>query len=493
MSTLGELEFTLSSVSEHTSKPLRRTKIVATIGPASSSPDVIRQLILAGMDVARLNFSHGAYEDHARTISLIRALSNELDTPITILQDLQGPKVRVGRLPGNQLKIEKGESVALIPECDFDGQPATIPLDYPDAASEAEIGTPVLMADGLFELRVESIRGKALQARVVQGGVLTSRKGVNFPTMDLRLPAMTAKDEQDLAFGLAQGVDAISLSFVRSARDVQFLKKLIAAKGVRTPVIAKIEKPQAVAHLNEILAETQGVMVARGDLGVEVSVEKVPMLQKHIIEQCNRRRLPVITATQMLDSMIHEPRPTRAEASDVANAIIDGTDAVMLSGESAVGAWPVKAVETMARIAAEVESAVEFRSYEISGEAESQALSKAAAALTQYVNPKCIVVFAGTALIAVTVAAERPKALVVALTTEPRIYHALNLVWGVRPLLVEEMPKKAEDMVEMAATTVLRRGIAVNGDKVLVLAGISAGEPHAANFIKVHVIGSAAD
>jgi pyruvate kinase len=466
----------------------RRTKIVATIGPASSSPDVIRQLIIAGMDVARLNFSHGNYADHARTISLLRDLSEDLEKPVTILQDLQGPKVRVCQLPGNQLMMERGEVVVLVPETEFKGQPGAIPIDYSDAARDATIGMPVLLADGLFQLTVENVQGTEVHARVLRGGVLTNRKGVNFPAMDLRLPSMTPKDEQDLEFGLTQGVDVISLSFVRSARDVQLLKTLIAARGMRTPVIAKIEKPQALANLEAILSEAHGLMVARGDLGVEMSVEKVPIAQKSIIEQCNRRRVPVITATEMLNTMIQEPRPTRAEVSDVANAIIDGTDAVMLSGESAVGAWPVKAVETMARIAAEVEPATRFRSYPPVLEEDSHALSQAAAALAQSIHPACIVIVTETGRPAVSLAAERLKTPVLALTNGVRICHALNLVWGVRPLQIQEMPRDAHEAVDLAQTTVLSRGVASEGDTILVLAGTPRGRE--ANFIKIHVVGS---
>jgi pyruvate kinase len=485
-------EFPLSqNAGQVSTGSLRRTKIVATIGPASSSPGVMRQLIVAGMDVARLNFSHGNYVDHARTIGLLRSLSAELGKPVTILQDLQGPKVRVCNLPGNQLMMERGEIVVLMPEAEFKEQPGAVPIDYSDAATDATIGMPVLLADGLFQLVVESVCGNEIHARVLQGGLLTNRKGVNFPTMDVRLPSMTPKDEHDLEFGLAQGVDVISLSFVRSARDVQLLKKQIAARGMHTPVVAKIEKPQALATLGEILSEAHGVMVARGDLGVEMSVEKVPMAQKSIIEQCNRRRVPVITATEMLNSMIQEARPTRAEVSDVANAIIDGTDAVMLSGESAVGAWPVKAVETMARIAAEVESSTGFRSYPPAIEEESQALSKAAAALAQSIHPACIVVFTETGRSAVSIAAERLKMPVLALTTDARICHALNLVWGIRPLLIPKMPGDAEQAVDLAQNTVVQRGVAGEGDTLLVLAGIPQGQIPA-NFIKVHLIGSQA-
>jgi pyruvate kinase len=467
---------------------MRRTKIVATIGPKSNSPEMIRQLILAGMDVARLNFSHGSCEDHRRTVSILRAVSKELDTPVTVLQDLQGPKIRVGRLPGGEIALHEDDRVTLVPEAEFAGQPATIPIDYGHAAKEAANGTPVLLADGLFELDVERVVGNALQARVVRGGLLQSRKGVNFPSLTLNLPSLTAKDEQDLQFGLEQGVDLVSLSFVRSARDIQILKERLASAGLRKPVIAKIERPQSVANLDGILAEVQGVMVARGDLGVEMSPERVPMLQKHIIEQCNRRGLPVITATQMLESMIRDARPTRAEASDVANAIIDGTDAVMLSGETAVGAHPVLAVEMMARIALEVESSIEFKSYPPSGETNAHGLSKAAKALAETINPRCIVLLTTTGFTALTAAAERLKVPVVAITTEPPVYHALNLAWGIRPLLVRETPETFDGLIAIAASALRHRALASAGDRVLVLGGIPAGEPRGTNFLHVYTM-----
>jgi len=378
--------------------------------------------------------------------------------------------------------------VAVVPENENNGQPASIPVDYVYAAHEVEPGTRVLLDDGLLELQAESVCRNALLTRVLRGGVLHSRKGVNFPSLNLCLPSLTVKDEQDLDFGLAQGVDVISLSFVRCGQDVRILRDRIRSRGFQNPVIAKIEKPQGLAHLDEILLEAQGVMVARGDLGVEMSPEEVPMAQKRIIEQCNRRGLPVITATQMLESMIREPRPTRAEASDVANAIIDGTDAVMLSGESAVGEHPVLAVEMMARIAAEVESKAEFKSYPPAGQNDSHALSKAVKAFTQAVPAHCVVVFTTRGFSALSVAAERLNVPVIVVTTETQMYHALNLVWGIKPLLVPFIPASVEELVNLATYTLQTRGLAAVGDKVLVLAEIPANQPQGANFIKVHTI-----
>jgi pyruvate kinase len=467
---------------------MRRTKIVATIGPASSSREVIRQLVQAGMDVARLNFSHGSYEEHAQTIANLREISLELDTPVTILQDLQGPKIRVGQLPGGEMVLGPSQVVAMLPEAEFTGQPATIPLDYAHAAEEARAGMRILLDDGMMQLEVLEPSGNALRCRVVDGGVLKSRKGVNFPDLNLRrLPSLTKKDEEDLKFGISQDVDWISLSFVRSGEDVHSLKDLIAAQGVFKPVVAKIEKPQAIENLEGILRETNGVMVARGDLGVELNPEKVPMLQKHIIESCNRKGLPVITATQMLESMIHEPRPTRAETSDVANAIIDGTDAVMLSGETAVGAFPVRAVKMMARIAREVEAGITFKTYPAEGRgSNAHALSEAAKVMAETIQPSCIVVLTTTGHTAHSIAAERPKTGLIAISRSVQVYHALNLIWGLKPLLVKEGPTDFEGLVKQAESTILARGLAAPGEKILVIGGVPAPSPLGANFIKIH-------
>ena len=467
---------------------MRRTKIVVTLGPASSSPDIIRRLITAGMDVARLNFSHGSHEEHARNIANLRAISQELDTPVTILQDLQGPKIRVGKLPGGEMKLTPGAIISIIPEADFTSQEDAIPIDYADAANEARPGMRVLLTDGLLELEVVEIAGRELRCRVIEGGLLKSRQGVNFPNLALAVPPLTEKDKQDVEFGLAHNVDWISLSFVRSAADVRTLKEFISTAGASKPIIAKIEKPQAIEHLEEILQEVSGVMVARGDLGVEVKPEKVPMLQKHIIERCNRKGLPVITATQMLESMIHDPRPTRAEASDVANAIIDGTDAVMLSGESAIGAFPVRAVEMMARIAAEVESGTEAKTYPATDPTDSHALSEAATSIARIVDLSAIAVLTTSGYTARLLAAERSKTPLFAITTDSGIYHSLNLLWGIKPLLVAGIPETFEALVKQTETTLLQRQLVKPGNRILVIGGVPAGQARGSNFIKIHAV-----
>ncbi len=471
-------------------QPLKhKTKIVATIGPASSSPEVLKQMIRAGMGVARLNFSHGSYEDHARVVSTIRSVSEELDTPITILQDLQGPKIRVGKLPNGSISLEDGQLITLVPISESEDRADAVGIDYPYLAEEAKPGMQVLLDDGLLELKVEEVADKAVRCKVIQGGLLKSRKGVNLPSLDVRLPSMTEKDKQDLEFGLSQKVDIVSLSFVRRAEDIRSLKRLLAEKGAAdVPVMAKIEKPQAIANLEEIIEECNAIMVARGDLGVEMSPEKVPMLQKRIIRNCNQRSIPVITATQMLESMIHNPRPTRAEANDVANAIIDGTDAVMLSGESAVGEFPVKAIEMMARIATDIEPEIEFVNNPPATSDETHALSEALNSVDKILPLRCIATFTSTGYTAMIAAGERPQAPVVAFTPDRRVYHRLNLIWGVKPILIDSQVESFEKLVEQAQTHLLKRKLAVAGDKILIMGGIPTQHPKGTNFIKIHTI-----
>ena len=465
-----------------------RTKIVATIGPASSSPDVIRQMVKAGMSVARLNFSHGTYDDHARMVTLLRSVSKELDTPITLLQDLQGPKIRVGEL-SNDLTLNEGDAISLVSVGDGSNQVNTISIDYPALSQEAEPGMPVLLDDGLLELTIEKIQPDAVWCRVIQGGILKSRKGVNLPDLDLKLPSMTEKDEQDLDFGLSQGVDLVSLSFVRRAEDLRTLKSLLVQKGAPdVPVLAKIEKPQAIANLEEIIEECDALMVARGDLGVEMRPEKVPMLQKQMIRLCNQRSIPVITATQMLDSMIRNPRPTRAEASDVANAIIDGTDAVMLSGESAVGSFPVKAVEMLSKIATDVERSLEFVNNPPATADETHALSEALNTIDKIMDLRCIATFTTTGYTAKIAAAERPQTPVVAFTPNIEVYHRLNLIWGVKPFLLEHYSEDLETLIEQMEECLLQRHFVAPGDKILIMGGSPVQRARGTNFLKIHSV-----
>ena len=471
-------------------KPLiHRTKIVATIGPASRDLVVMRQMMLAGMNVARLNFSHGTHADHAEVIKRLRSVATELDLPLMLLQDLQGPKIRVGQLAEEGLLLQEGDEWLLVPLADWNGTPQSIGIDYAHVAEEVQLGAPVLLDDGLLELQVTNVQGTAVRCQVLKGGRLTSHKGVNFPSLNLRLPSMTEKDERDLEFGLSQGIDLVSLSFVRHVEDIRQLKQFLRDRGAADmPVLAKIEKPQAVQQIEAILPEVDAVMVARGDLGVEMRPEKVPLIQKKIIQRCNQKGIPVITATQMLDSMIHNPRPTRAEASDVANAIIDGTDAVMLSGESAVGDYPVESVKMLARIATEVEPSIQFINYPPNRTDDADAISEALHAIDDALDLQCIVAFTETGYTAKLASEERPKAPIVAYTPDPKIYHRLSLNWGVRPVLLQGFEGTLDEVTAQVEADLIRRNFAGAGDKVLIMGGIPFGKAGSTNFLKIHTI-----
>lgn len=475
--------------------PIHRTKIVATIGPASSSREMILQMVQRGMNVARLNFSHGSYQDHSKMVALLRSVSEELNTPITILQDLQGPKIRVGQLPQGGIQLKVGEKLTLVPQSSEVPQPSdkdfpgSVSIDYPHLGEEAQVGEQILLDDGLLELKIVAIDGKAVICEVVEGGILKSRKGVNLPSLNLRLPSMTEKDQKDLEFGISQDIDWVSLSFVRQAEDIRFLKQFLAERNAGDiPVMAKIEKPQAITNLDEIIAESDGLMVARGDLGVEIRPEKVPLLQKEIIRKCNLKNIPVITATQMLDSMINSPRPTRAEASDVANAIIDGTDAVMLSGESAVGKYPLKAVEMLAKIASSTEPNLQFVNNPPAKTDETHALSEALNTIDKILPLRYIVCFTATGYTALIASGERPKAMVMAFTPNIDVYHRLNLVWGVKPVYLEKEGTTFEELVAIAENHLVRQQLAQSGDQILIMGGIPTQIPQGTNFLKIHVI-----
>ena len=467
---------------------MQKTKIVATIGPASSSRDTIREMVKCGMSVARLNFSHGSYQDHAEMVSLLRSVSQELNTPITILQDLQGPKIRVGMLPAAGIELVKGNQLTLVPQTEETEDSNIVTIDYPYLAEEAQPGEQILLDDGLLELEIIKIVDKAVVCKVVEGGILKSRKGVNLPSLNLRLPSMTDKDCQDLEFGISQGVDWVSLSFVRQAEDIKFLKQFLKARNADIPVMAKIEKPQAIDRLDEIIAECNGIMVARGDLGVEMKPEKVPLLQKEIIRKCNLKNIPVITATQMLDSMINNPRPTRAEASDVANAIIDGTDAVMLSGESAVGKYPLKAVSMLAKIASSIEPDLQFVNNPPAKSDRTHALSEALNAIDRTLNLRYIACFTATGYTARIASGERPKAMVVAFTPNIDVYHRLNLVWGIKPVYLDKEGETFEALITTAENYFLEQKLVASGDNILIMGGIPTQTPQGTNFIKIHQV-----
>jgi len=473
---------------------MRRTKIVATIGPASCRPDVLEQLIRAGVNVVRLNFSHGDHEGHLQVIEAVRALAARTGEPIAILQDLSGPKIRIGNLEGGgPVELRDGARITITTD-DVAGSAARISTTYKPLPRDVKPGERILLDDGNLELRVAGVAATEVECVIVHGGLLRPHKGMNIPEATLSTPALTEKDRRDLAFGLAQGVDYVALSFVRQPKDLEDVKAIVRAAGKTTPVIAKIEKREAVQNLESVLAASEGVMVARGDLGVELSTEEVPTLQKRIIALANGLGKVVITATQMLESMIENPRPTRAEASDVANAILDGTDGVMLSAESASGAYPVEAVETMSRIAVYTENHYDYRHLghlpaDVTAGAISpvaRSLARVAASVAEELSCKLIVAFTESGLTAELVSCFRPRAPIAAITYNEEVFRRLALWWGVVPVK-SEFAKTTDEMIVKGEALLKQRGLAAPGDRVLMLGGMThtAG---ATNMIRIHTV-----
>ena len=467
---------------------LRRTKIVATIGPATSRPDVLKELIKAGATTLRLNFSHGTHEDHQRSIRLIRQTAFELNQPVGILQDLQGPKIRLGRFETGSIIVNKGDRFTLTSE-PIPGTQEISSVTYEPLADEVPEGATILLDDGRVEMLVEEVdRAKrALHCRVVVGGPLSNNKGVNFPGVSLSIKAMTDKDRQDLMFGLDQGVDWVALSFVRNPQDILEIKELIASAGKQVPVIAKIEKHEAIEQMEAILSLCDGVMIARGDLGVELPAEDVPILQKRLIATANRLGIPVITATQMLDSMVNSPRPTRAEVSDVANAILDGTDAVMLSNEAAVGKYPVEAVETMAGIAVRIEQEQIAGNVKDTKRSIPNAISQAVGQIAEQLQAAAIMTLTKTGATARNVSKFRPHTPILAITPHVDVARQLQLVWGVKPLLVLDLPSTGQTF-QAAINVAQERQLLAEGDLVVMTAGTLQGVPGSTDLIKVEVV-----
>jgi len=469
-------------VTSHT----RRTKIVATIGPASSDDAVVAALIEAGMDGARMNLSHGTHEDHARTAELVRTAEAEAGRSISLIADLQGPKLRIGDLPG-PVALAGGDSVVIAGEELASGD--DIPVSPSVLGSVLRPGHEVLIDDGHIRLRVDRVDGGRAACTVVVGGVVASHKGVNLPGVPLPIPSLTRKDLDDLEFALGLGVDYVALSFVRSAADVRDLRRLIEEARSTAHVIAKIEKAEDVAALTEILAETHGVMVARGDLGVEIGAAELPLLQKRIILAALEYGKPVITATQMLESMIHSPEPTRAEASDVANAILDGTSAIMLSGETAIGEHPVAAVQVMDRIALAVEPSLGYRHEIPTADDEptiDQALSNAACDVAEALSAAAILVPTFSGHTASAVARLRPQRPIVALTHKNESLRHLALEWGVTPVKITETTD-VEDLWSRSVVAAREAGVVAHGDRVVITAGTAVNLPGSTNVIKVDV------
>jgi pyruvate kinase len=473
----------------------RHTKIVATVGPACSGAAELNALMSAGADVFRLNFSHGELEEKALLVERIRQLSRERQRAVSILGDLQGPKIRVGQLEGGSLQLFQGEEVWITSE-ELLGRENLIPTGYQDLPNDVRPGDRILLDDGLLELRVEQVLPPRVGCRVVVGGQLKDRKGINLPGVAISAPALTDKDRQDLAFCIEHGVDFVALSFVRHARDVEELKQLLLQSRSDLGIIAKIEKPEAVENFDAILAVSDGIMVARGDLGVEINPEKVPLIQKQIIRKCNQAGKPVITATQMLESMVTNPRPTRAETSDVANAILDGTDAVMLSAETAAGKYPTEAVALMERVALDVESDPTLRERvftalpEISGwRSLPEAISQAACRVAENLGAAAILAFTQTGKTAALVSKYRPRVPIYAVTPSQKVRRRLALYHGVRSLRVD-IVGTTEAQIEAVEAAVLEAGLLKRGDVVVITMGSPVSAPGTTNLLKVHRLGT---
>jgi pyruvate kinase len=469
----------------------RRAKIICTIGPSCSTESQMRGLLRCGMDIARLNFSHGTHEDHAYHILRLRRAAHRESRTVCILQDLQGPKIRTGLLEQRKPVLLKTGSVVTITPEEIPGNATRISTTFRDLARELTAGARILLSDGLIELRVRSIRGKDVLCDVINGGLLGEHKGINLPGVALSIPALTTKDRKDLEFGLKHAVDAVALSFVRTAADVTEVKQIVAAHRSDVPVIAKLEKPQAIDHLEAILEVADGVMVARGDLGVEMAPEKVPVIQKHVIRRAAAWRKPVITATQMLESMIENPRPTRAEASDVANAIFDGSDAVMLSAETANGKFPRESVESMSRIIVEAEYNVNDlgqvrRRREHRGLSVAETICESIAHAAEDLPMGAIAIFTETGNTARMISKYRPRAPIYAFTHIEPVVNRMNLYWGVHPVRCRQA-RNAEQMVIMAEQDLVRRGVLQPKDVLGVVAG-TRQLSGSTNFMRLHTV-----
>lgn len=475
---------------------MRRTKIVATLGPASWDESVIGQLLEAGMNVARLNFSHGEHEVHHRTLARLRKAAVAAQKPLAVLQDLCGPKIRTGVVAGNSpILLEPGETVILAA-----GEPQAragrIGISHAQVVDELTAGDAIYLKDGLFSLEVEKIAGPEIHCRILQGGLLESRKGVNVPGRELKgIPAVTEKDWQDLEWGLAHDVDYVALSFVRDPADVRAVQKRIRAAGKNIPVVAKIEKPQALEKIDEIVRTADGVMVARGDLGVELPPERVPLVQKKLIALCLEHERPVITATQMLESMTENTRPTRAEVSDVANAIFDGTDAVMLSGETASGNHPVEALTTMARIAESADAFISARpsyrrrdSFAVPDNV-GEAIGRAAELISRDLKLAVICVGDVDGSRTVAAAASRPDAFIVAMASDEIVHRRMSLLWGVTPVRIPKV-ERGSDLLLQAEKISRRLGLANEGEWIVLMAGSPHELPGPVNTLRVHRLGA---
>lgn len=469
----------------------RKTKIVATLGPSTDSLEIIEELIQTGVNVFRMNFSHGTHEDHLKRLNFVRQASEKLQVNVAVLQDLQGPKIRVGDVENGAVKLENGSSFKIVTEaCVANAERASV--SYPYLMEDIEVGSRVLIDDGNMELKVKDKDDEGLICEVIHGGELKPRKGVNFPDAQMQISALSEKDKHDINFAVEHQLDFVAVSFVQRPSDVMETKDCLSAQGAYIPVIAKIERQEAINNIDAIIDIADGIMVARGDLGVEIPAEAVPLAQKNIIAACNRTGKPVITATQMLDSMVNKPRPTRAEASDVANAILDGTDAVMLSNETAAGNFPLQAVQTMHNIALSIEAEMVDRFTQISHERNSihniaESVATSACQMAHHLHATAIIAATMGGSIVRKIAKHRPPVIVIAATPSESTLKRLNLVWGVFPVKI----KSADDTDELMRTILdqsLESQMVHKGDTVILTAGIPAGQPGSTNMIKVETV-----
>ena len=473
---------------------LRKTKIVCTLGPATEDDAVLRAMIQAGMNVARLNFSHGTYEGHAQSIRRIRALSAELHTPVGIMLDTKGPEIRLKTFRDHRVTLQKGQLFTLCTG-DVEGDAEHVSITYADLPADVQPGTTILIDDGLVGLTVEAVSKTEIQCRVNNGGVISDRKGINVPDANLSMPFISRKDREDILFGIQENVDFIAASFTRTEEDILAIRKLLTDNGGKgISIIAKIENMQGVQNIDSILAVSDGVMVARGDLGVEIPLEQIPIIQKMIIRKAYSRGKQIITATQMLDSMIKNPRPTRAEATDVANAIYDGTGAIMLSGETAAGLYPVEAVRTMARIAQVAEASIDyvqrFRDSVPRPSANiTNAISHACCTSAQDLNATAIVTVTKTGFTAKMLSRFRPGCPIIACAPVERVVRQLCLSWGITPLLIEEVTD-TDELFERAVNAGIDAGLLHKDDLIVMTAGVPLGISGTTNLMRVHVVGS---
>ncbi|MDY0132723.1 MAG: pyruvate kinase [Desulforegulaceae bacterium] len=463
---------------------MNKTKIVCTIGPSTNSPEIIKELINSGMNVARLNFSHGSHESHKKTFDLIRQISDELDKPIAIIQDLSGPKIRTGKVEEKGIELIPGNELILTID-DMIGKENKVSVSYKNILTEVKINELILLADGLMEIRVKEIKGNEIKCIVESGGILTSNKGINLPGTSLNIPALTVKDKKDLEFGLLIGVDFVALSFVKNGADIDDIKQIINSKGKNTPVIAKIEKHEAIENFDEILDKSDAIMVARGDLGVEVPLEKVPLYQKMLVTKAVQAGKPVIIATQMLSSMVNSPRPTRAEATDIANAVLDGTDALMLSEETASGNHPVEAVKYMRKIADNAEQNYPYSKFQLQPQSEtSRAVPYAACILSNFTKAAAIVAPTRSGNTAAQISRFRPESKIIALSPLKESMRKLCLYWGCIPKPFGN-PKDTDQMLEQGAKAAIDSGIVKKGDTIVITAGHPIWVSGTTNMLKV--------